>query len=315
MLLCPHSSAAVKSPHITPACSQLASGGQLEWREKELCTNQIKMESSLEQQPLLLRIIRSPKTDNYFDLHHLPLSKAVSTLSTSELLRQINVLDDYRRTCDNLYARVRCLLFLYAVHRFYLPLRRGSTKQHNEQKQQKEHIICPKGYAALLDRRFEDAIDHFLAFVKEDPDSISDFHDGEMLMPKKTSLISDLTFDPSRNMATVKRTSAVGTESSRYHESIFFSNGLGEESIEQLKLPLPAEAASSSLAEAYRLLAFQTLADQVKSSVRNHPGNEWMFKVKGVKSQLLRFKEDLLGDQRMMLLEKTPVRMDLSHSW
>ena len=224
------------------------------------------------------------------------------------------MLDDYRRRCDNLYARVRCLLFLYAVHRFYLPLRRGPAKQQDEQKQQREHIICPKGYAALLDRRFEEAIDHFLAYVEEDPDSICDFYDGEILMPKKTALTSDLTFDPSRKMATVNRSAVMEKETSRY-ESFSSKCFRKEQSVKQLKLLLPSEAASSSLAKAYRSLAFQTLADQVKSSVRTHPGNEWMFKVQSVKDQMLRFNEDLLGDQRLMLLEKTPVRMDLSHSW
>jgi len=40
----------------------------------------------------------------------------------------------------------------------------------------------------------------------------------------------------------------------------------------------PNEGVSSGLAEAFHSLAFQTLADQVRFSVRNTLGNRWMFR-------------------------------------
>lgn len=246
------------------------------------------------------------------------------------MLSQLKALDEYRRTCDNLYHKVRCLLFLYAAHRFYLPeRRRGLLRQKQQQpkkngKGEKKEIICPKGYAALLDRRFEEAINHFLAYVTTDPDSISDFSNEDLsqnLLPKKTSLISDLTFDPTRKSATVRnRRARLDKRASRYEsfssQSFSVAQQNGHKSTEQLLLP--PEATSSSLASAYRLLAFQTLADQVKSSVKHHEGNEWMFGVEDVKGQILRFDERLLnknGSESVGLLERTPVRMDLSHSW
>ena len=266
----------------------------------------------MEQQPLLLRIILSPSIPSeYFTLHHLPLSTAVSSLPTSELLSQLQVLDTYRRSCNNLYARVRCLLFLYAVHRFYLPLRRdGGISRCLVEK--KEYFICPKGYAALLDRRFEEAIDRFLEYVEVDPDSMSEYNDEQIVLPKRTRMISDLTFDPTRKTATLRSTKE------RSRRSNFSSELVHDEQQKQpqskLRLLLPSEAASSSLATTYRSLAFQTLADQVKSSVRSHPGNEWMFGVSCVKEQTLKFHDGLICGENV-LVERTPVRMDLSHSW
>jgi hypothetical protein len=299
---------------------------------------QMKMDS-IQDRPLLLRIITSPKTSSYFDLHHLPLSIAVSSLSTSELLHQLGILDEYRRTCTNLYERVRCLFFLYAVHRFYLPLRRrvndkrvNNSINANDDRStlKKEYFTCPKGYSALLDRRFEEAIDYFLEFVLVDPDSMADYVEkeeedgGKSFMPKKTRLTSDLTFDPTRTMATVRivngeRNKEESNSECRYSlclDSLKNRQQKQQQQAPQSKLLLPSEAASSSLAATYRSLAFQTLADQVKSSVRNHPGNEWMFCVSNVQEQRLRFEEELIvGGGDVMLLEKTPVRMDLSHSW
>ena len=72
------------------------------------------------------------------------------------------------------------------------------------------------------------------------------------------------------------------------------------------------EAISSALAEAYHKLAFQTLADQVRRSVRSARGNQWMFRVGHPADQPLRIHKTLLN--REILRECTPVRMDLSHS-
>jgi len=41
----------------------------------------------------------------------------------------------------------------------------------------------------------------------------------------------------------------------------------------------PSEAVSSAVAEAYHSLGFQTLADQVRRSVRSVRGNQWMFRI------------------------------------
>jgi hypothetical protein len=203
-------------------------------------------------------------------------------------------------------------------------------------KERQNEIICPKGYAAILDRRFEEAIDHFLAFVDVDPDSIRDFdydcddslESPETMIPKRTKLVSNLTFDPTRKSATVTlRANGVGSPtltkeySSRYSSfsSIQDPNVLRLQSKQESTLILPSEATSSSLSTTYRSLAFQTLADQVKSSVKNHPGNEWMFGVQNAQGQILRFRKELVdqcrSDQNRVLLERTPVRMDLSHSW
>jgi len=77
-------------------------------------------------------------------------------------------------------------------------------------------------------------------------------------------------------------------------------------------------AISSALAEAYRRLGVQTLADQVRRSVRSVRGNQWMFRVGHPLDQPLRVRRELLersGDGLFPLLhEATPVRMDLSHS-
>jgi hypothetical protein len=79
----------------------------------------------------------------------------------------------------------------------------------------------------------------------------------------------------------------------------------------------PSEAVSSALAAAYRGLAFQTLADQVRRSVRGERGNRWMFRCGHPQDQPLRFRRELLarGPDGALprLRERTPVRMDLTH--
>ena len=77
----------------------------------------------------------------------------------------------------------------------------------------------------------------------------------------------------------------------------------------------PNQALSSALAEAYHRLAFQTLADQVRRSVRSVRGNQWMFRIGHPADHPLRIRSELLLDpQATILRERTPVRMDLSHS-
>ncbi|HET6407696.1 MAG TPA: UTP--glucose-1-phosphate uridylyltransferase [Chthoniobacteraceae bacterium] len=81
----------------------------------------------------------------------------------------------------------------------------------------------------------------------------------------------------------------------------------------------PSDSLSSALASAYHRLAFQTLADQVRRSVRTVRGNQWMFRMGHPNDQPLRFRRELVErDPRdgsyPILREQTPVRMDLTHS-
>ena len=76
---------------------------------------------------------------------------------------------------------------------------------------------------------------------------------------------------------------------------------------------------ASALAAAYHQLGFQTLADQVRRSVRSVRGNQWMFRVGHPGDHPLRVRRELLArcserEQFPVLWERTPVRMDLSHS-
>ncbi len=156
------------------------------------------------------------------------------------LLEQCARLDAFRRRSENLYERVRALFFLYAIHRFHLPPKLDGAARS---------LIPFAGYEHLLQRRFEEAIDHFLATQQ--------------------------------------------------------ANG-------------PSDAISSALAAAYHRLAFQTLADQVRRSVRSVRGNQWMFRMGHPADQPLRIRPDLLRAHPQdgtypILRESTPVRMDLTH--
>lgn len=158
----------------------------------------------------------------------------------SELLAECTDLEAFRRTSNNLYEQVRALFFLYAIHRFHLPLKAGM---------QTRSLTPYEGYVHLLQRRFEEAIRIFLA-----------------------------------------------TQTSRG----------------------PSDGISSALAEAYHRLGFQTLADQVRRSVRSARGNQWMFRIGHPTDQPLRVRSELLKRSTNglfpILREATPVRMDLTHS-
>jgi hypothetical protein len=155
-------------------------------------------------------------------------------------MEECAALDQMRRHNEKLYQRVRGLFFLYALHRFHLPQKDDFTTQGT---------IPFDGYEHLLKRRFEEAIDVFLA-----------------------------------------RQAADG----------------------------PNAAISSALAAAYHGLGFQTLADQVRRSVRSVRGNQWMFRTGHPADQPLRVRPELTqpGDNGLfpILRETTPVRMDLTHS-
>ena len=175
------------------------------------------------------------------EVRNASLDAACARLSMDELFAECAALDAFRRTCPNLYQRVRALLFLYAIHRFVLPPRLPAGGKGS---------VPFDGYQHLLARRFEEAIDVFLAHAKSQD---------------------------------------------------------------------PGDSISSALASAYKELAFATLASQVRRSVRSVKGNQWMFRIGHPAEQPLRIRPELLVKSPTtglypILSEKTPVRMDLSHS-
>src|SRR5437899_10967857 len=82
------------------------------------------------------------------------LDARCAAMSPEQLLEQCAELDAFRRSNDNLYQRVRALFFLYAIHRLHIPLKAGIATRG---------LVPFRGYEHLLHRRFEDAIDDFLA--------------------------------------------------------------------------------------------------------------------------------------------------------
>ena len=81
----------------------------------------------------------------------------------------------------------------------------------------------------------------------------------------------------------------------------------------------PCDGVASALAQAYHQLAFQTLADQVRRSVRTVKGNQWMFRLGHPAEQPLRIRPEMLKPHPTtgampILREVTAVRMDFSHS-
>jgi hypothetical protein len=169
------------------------------------------------------------------------LDAVCRALDTDGLLKEAAALEAFRHRSDNLYERVRACFFLYAIHRFHLPIRPGYSA---------EGCIPFEGYIHLLERRFEEAVALFLKAQQEQG---------------------------------------------------------------------PSDALSSALAAAYHRIAFQTLADQVRRSVRSVRGNQWMFRVGHPDDQPLRVRPELLARPSAdapfpVLRERTPVRMDLTHS-
>ncbi len=174
-------------------------------------------------------------------VRNLSLDALCRGASLAELLDQCENLDALRRASDNLYERVRAAFFLYAIHRFHLPLCAEMPSRG---------LVPFEGYNLLLQRRFEEAIDLFL---------------------------------------TTQRRGG------------------------------PSDGLSSALAAAYHSQGFQTLADQVRRSVRSVRGNQWMFRVGHPADQPLRVRPELLERPTPespfpLLKEATPVRMDLTHS-
>ena len=179
----------------------------------------------------LIDLITSPDAE----VRNQSLDRFCAPATREQLLAECEALECFRRGSQNLYERVRALFFLAAIRRFHLPAKLEDRQPGR---------IPFEGYARLLKRRFEEAIDLFLAEER--------------------------------------------------------ANG-------------PSDALASALASAYHQLAFQTLANQVRRSVRSVRGNQWMFRLGHPADQPLRIRPELLSGD-VILRESTPVRMDLSHS-
>jgi hypothetical protein len=92
------------------------------------------------------------------------------------------------------------------------------------------------------------------------------------------------------------------------------------ETLQRAELATGLNAAlASAYAATYRGLAFKTLADQVRRSVRSVRGNQWMSRIGHPMDYPLSVRAELLqceaeGAPYPILKESTPVRMDLTHS-
>lgn len=77
-----------------------------------------------------------------------------------------------------------------------------------------------------------------------------------------------------------------------------------------------SDCLSSALAQAYYDLGLQNLANQVRRCVRSVRGNRWMYRAGHTRGQPLRIRRELLpvDGPSPIIHEKTPVRMDFSHS-
>src|SRR6476620_1238902 len=86
------------------------------------------------------------------------LDALCGAMRLERLIEECAELDAFRRRSTNLYERVRALFFLFAIHRFHLPLKEGVATRG---------LVPFDGYNHLLSRRFEEAIDVFLAAMRD----------------------------------------------------------------------------------------------------------------------------------------------------
>ncbi|MGK0189304.1 MAG: hypothetical protein ACI9R3_005121 [Verrucomicrobiales bacterium] len=94
------------------------------------------------------------------------IESAVRSMSLAELLVECAALDSFRRTCANLYERVRAQFFLYALYRFFIPpLLEASAEKGGA-------AVSYEAHTHLLERRFGEAIDRFRD--AQNADGISD---------------------------------------------------------------------------------------------------------------------------------------------
>ena len=86
------------------------------------------------------------------EVRNRSLDAVCERLAVDALLAECEALEHFRRSSSNLYERVRALFFLYAIHRFHMPLRKEA---------QQRALIPFAGYERILNRRFEEAIEIF----------------------------------------------------------------------------------------------------------------------------------------------------------
>lgn len=79
-------------------------------------------------------------------------------LSTAVLLEKFAVLDEFRKSTQNLYERVRASIFLYAGYRFFLMEAKDVSATGK---------VPVEGFEDLLKRNFEKSISIFLAAIKK----------------------------------------------------------------------------------------------------------------------------------------------------
>lgn len=77
------------------------------------------------RQVILLDLITSPDDA----VRNQSLDAACDGLDLMKLLAEAESLDAFRRKSENLYHRVRALLFLYTIHRFHIPTRLAAGQE------------------------------------------------------------------------------------------------------------------------------------------------------------------------------------------
>ena len=87
------------------------------------------------------------------DVRNQSLESICRDASLEQLLQHCASLDQFRRSEDNLYHRVRALFFLSALYRYHIPPRLSASQSG---------LVPFAGYEHLLSRRFVEAIDVFL---------------------------------------------------------------------------------------------------------------------------------------------------------
>ena len=95
------------------------------------------------------------------DVRDTPIESALEGCSLDALITECASLDDYRRNCTNLYARVRAQFFLYAIYRFFIPVQLHESANQGA-------AVSFEAHTHLLERRFGEAIDRLLSAMRED---------------------------------------------------------------------------------------------------------------------------------------------------
>jgi UDP-N-acetylglucosamine pyrophosphorylase len=96
-------------------------------------------------------------TSNNPEIRNKSFQELCSGLSVKELMRDFEELDQFRKTTQNLYERVRASIFLYAGYRFFLMEAPGAGDTG---------VIPAAGFEDLLKRNFEKAISIFLSDLR-----------------------------------------------------------------------------------------------------------------------------------------------------